>query len=121
MSVLVDTNIALYLLGGDATVADLLDGRAVHVSFVTELELLSYPELDAEEREAVADFLRECVIVDLSAAIKAETIALRRSSRLKLPDALIAATALVGKMPLMSADRAFGRVDRLPLLLYEPE
>lgn len=34
---LIDTNIALYLLGGDTTLRDLLNGRPVHVSFVAEM------------------------------------------------------------------------------------
>ena len=43
MNILIDTNIALYLFGGDEQVAGVLDGQVVYVSFVTELELLGYP------------------------------------------------------------------------------
>jgi hypothetical protein len=32
-SLLIDTNIALYLLNGDEKIADLLDGRDVYISF----------------------------------------------------------------------------------------
>ena len=39
-SLLVDTNIALYLLAGDERVAELLHGRDLFLSFITELELL---------------------------------------------------------------------------------
>lgn len=39
-SLLIDTNIALYLLNGDNTIAELLDGKDVYLSFISELELL---------------------------------------------------------------------------------
>jgi len=45
MNILIDTNIALYLLGGDEQIANVLDGQVVHVSFITELELLGYPDI----------------------------------------------------------------------------
>ncbi|MGV3589612.1 MAG: hypothetical protein ACO1OF_21575 [Adhaeribacter sp.] len=44
-SLFVDTNILLYLISGDETVAELLDGKHIAISFVTELELLGYKEL----------------------------------------------------------------------------
>lgn len=40
--VFVDTNIILYLLGGDSTIAELLNGKQIYISFITQLELLSY-------------------------------------------------------------------------------
>jgi predicted nucleic acid-binding protein len=40
--VFVDTNIILYLLSGDITLAELLNGKQIYISFITQLELLSY-------------------------------------------------------------------------------
>ncbi len=44
-NILIDTNIALYLLNGDSVVAEILDGKNVYVSFITELELLGFHEI----------------------------------------------------------------------------
>jgi predicted nucleic acid-binding protein len=44
-SLFVDTNILLNLIAGDETVAELLDGKHIAISFVTELELLGYKDL----------------------------------------------------------------------------
>ncbi|MGB3774365.1 MAG: hypothetical protein WA951_03840 [Leeuwenhoekiella sp.] len=48
-SVFLDTNIVLYLLSGDATIADFLNNKTVYLSFITELELLGYKDISAEE------------------------------------------------------------------------
>lgn len=40
-AILIDTNIALYYLGGDTTIKDILAIREINLSFITELELLS--------------------------------------------------------------------------------
>lgn len=49
-NILRDTNIILYLLSGDQTVADFLNKNHVYVSFVTELELLGYEGIESDEK-----------------------------------------------------------------------
>ena len=39
-SLFIDSNVILYLISGDATIAELLNGKHVLISFSTELELL---------------------------------------------------------------------------------
>ena len=41
-NVLIDTNVSLYLLQGNENVADLLDGKRIFASFITEVEILGY-------------------------------------------------------------------------------
>ena len=41
-SIFIDTNIILYLLNGDDTIAELLRSKDIYVSVISELELLSY-------------------------------------------------------------------------------
>ncbi len=65
MNILVDTNIALYLFGGDEQISGVLDGQVVHASFVTELELLGYPGIAIEEEKLIHHFLDDCVVIDI--------------------------------------------------------
>ena len=44
-NLLVDTNICLYLLSGNETISEILDGNTLFNSFITQLELLSYPTI----------------------------------------------------------------------------
>jgi predicted nucleic acid-binding protein len=118
-SLFVDTNILLYLLSGDATIAELLNEKHIYVSFVTELELLGYSNLSAMDLKAIQEIFQEVTIIDINAEIKKEVIALRKQYKLKLPDAIIAATAEVNHLPLLTADKQFSQVSELNLLLYE--
>ena len=118
-SLLIDTNIALYLLNGDTTIAELLNGRDVHVSFITELELLGFQDIKEEDRSIIEDLLNNCIIVDLNQAIKRITINLKQKYKLKLPDAIIAATSIYMNLPLISADKDFDRISDLQFIRYE--
>ena len=91
-SLLIDTNIALYLLNRDTTIANLLNGRDIHISFITELELLGFQGIRKEDISFINDLLDSCIIVDLNQAIKRATINLKQNYNIKLPDAIIAAT-----------------------------
>jgi predicted nucleic acid-binding protein len=74
------------------------------ISEITEIELLSYSQISAQEENDIRKFLQECKIVRLSRTLKAETIRLRKSINRKLPDSVIAATAVLAKATLISND-----------------
>lgn len=118
---LIDTNIALYLLKGNSTVTELLDGNHVFVSFITELELLSFKGISTKEKQAVKNFLNECSIIDINHEIKELTISIRQRYGTKLPDSIIAATSIYLDMPLISADKGFRKISDLTLALFEEE
>lgn len=116
---LLDTNIALYLLGGDDVLATLLDQREVFVSVISEMEMLGYPSISLGETYRIKDFLKDCQIVELLPAVKELAIEIKKAHNLKLPDAIIAASALHLNLPLISADKVFNRIEDLNFVLYE--
>ena len=118
-NIFVDTNSAIYLLDGNEQVANLLDGQTVYLSFVTELELLSKPDILPAEEAQIRDFLAQCVVIDFLPFVKETAINFRRRYRMKLPDAIVAATAYTVGMPLLTADKGFNRVDELTLIAVE--
>lgn len=103
-SIVIDTNIALYLFNGDETIAELLDGRNVYLSFISELELLGYRGVTDEARRHISGFIKDSIIIGINEHIKKITIDLRIKYNLKIPDAIIAASALYLNLPLFSAD-----------------
>ncbi|WP_233218979.1 type II toxin-antitoxin system VapC family toxin [Adhaeribacter arboris] len=103
----VDTNILLYFLKGESEVIEMLADKDLIISFVTELELLSFPKISPNSEEVIQGLLKNCSIIDLTAEIKELIIRFRRESKLKLPDAIVAATACYLKLPLPTADKQF--------------
>jgi predicted nucleic acid-binding protein len=55
-----DTNIVIYLLSGDDVLASFFNGRSLYLSYITELELLSYSSITTEDENRINDFLKDC-------------------------------------------------------------
>ncbi|MFN8349840.1 MAG: PIN domain-containing protein [Flavobacteriales bacterium] len=110
--VLVDTNVLIHQLNGDQAIERLLQGRKVHISFITEVELLSFPGYTAQERSAVKAWLNEFIISDVNEGIKTIAIDLRSRFKLKLADAFVAATAVHWSIPLITQDKHFRKLKK---------
>jgi predicted nucleic acid-binding protein len=118
-SFVLDTNIVLYLLSGNTTVAEIVDGSQCYISFITQLELLGYKGISSREQQKVKAFLVDCIIVDITEEIKKNTIALKQKYQIKLPDCIIAATAQFLEIPLLTADKGFIKLSGLNIALYQ--
>ena len=97
--ILVDTNIAIGYIGGrlDVLIMDKLDNifnNQYHLSVINKIELLGYPDLDKNEEEKFQMFIGHSIMHQIDNKIIEKTIAIRKKHKIKLPDALIAATCL---------------------------
>ena len=111
MTGLLDTNVALYLLGG--RLASPLSPGDYGVSVITQMELLCWPSLTKEETKRVNAFLSTLTLCDLTPAIRMRAVCLRREERLKLPDAIVCATALEYEVELWTNDTRLAKVPGL--------
>ena len=118
-SIVLDTKIVLYLLNGDDELASILNKMQLYVSVITEIELLGYHEISLEDKTKIKYFLSECTIVALSEEIKNLCISIKQSSKVKTPDAIVAATSICNQIPLITADRGFEKIQDLDLFLYK--
>lgn len=91
MNYTLDTNIMIYLL--DGKLAENLPNGYFYTSIISKLELLSFSGLTPEKRDAIQSFLNITQQVNLTESVCSKTIELRCQYKLKLPDAIIAATA----------------------------
>jgi predicted nucleic acid-binding protein len=82
------------------------------ISVITRMEILANPEHTAESEQEARDFLKTVVVVPLRSPIERVATSIRRegSPRLKLPDAIVAATAVVLDAQLITSD---GKLRRL--------
>ncbi|WP_446340515.1 type II toxin-antitoxin system VapC family toxin [Coleofasciculus chthonoplastes] len=100
--IVLDTNVVLYFLGGRLT--NPLPSGQYFVSVITEIELLSYPSFSSDEEVQIRDFLAKLIVVELESNIKDLAITFRKQYKLRLPDAIIAATAQVLNATLFTND-----------------
>lgn len=114
-----DTNIILYLLNGDETLAELLNNKQLYISIITELELLAYKGITKKEEQVIESFVSQCKTISINNEIKKETIKIRKVYNLKLPDSIIISTALYLDLPIITSDVEFKKVNELSLIHYE--
>ena len=93
----------------------------IYYSAITKKELLSKPGIKASERQAILNLLRRFRLVRIDQTVANEYSRLQTNySSLAKGDALIAAFALVRRMPLLTQNlRHFRRIRRLVLLPLE--
>ena len=111
--VVLDSNVLIDLLKGDAAVREAIRGLRTRVSFITEVEVLSWPSSTARDMELITALLSQSVVIPFSPSIKAVTIQLRRTTKLKLPDCFVAAAAMVAEVPLITRDKGFKKIVHL--------
>jgi predicted nucleic acid-binding protein len=104
---LIDTNIAIYLLDGLLPdyalpfVQQVMD-VGPNLSVATHIEVLGFRFPNPEKRRIVEAFVNLSTIFPLTDVIVAQTIAIKQTHKIKLGDALIAATALVHNLTLVT-------------------
>ena len=117
-SILLDTNIVLYLLNGEETLIPLLEEKNIFLSFISQLELLGSNNINADDKIKIKQFISECTIIDITPGIKDFAIHIRQNYTIKLPDCIIMATALWLNMPLITADKDFKKIDIADLIFF---
>jgi hypothetical protein len=72
------------------------------ISIVTRIEVLGFHRLNAEEENGLREFLARVETIALDDVVAARSIALRQQRKMGLGDAIIAATALVHCLALVT-------------------
>ena len=84
------------------------------ISFIAEIELQAWSPPNQEDLKIYQFFVSSSTVIGVDDNIIKETIKIRKSFKLKLPDALIAATAITNNMTLIADnDKDFKQVPEL--------
>jgi predicted nucleic acid-binding protein len=114
--IFLDTNAFIYFFEGRSKITDLVvQTPAIYFSAISEIELLSATHLSRAEIIQIKEFLSLCQRVELTSEVIERTIDIRRQYHFKIPDAIIAASALSLDIPLVSADTDFRQINGLSL------
>ena len=110
MSYALDTNSILYYLKKHKNLSDffisIIQGsEPVSLSVVNKIELLSYSGLQEEDEKQIKEFIQDFKMRELDDEIVDKTIEVRRKYKLKLPDAIITATAMINNLILVTHNK----------------
>jgi predicted nucleic acid-binding protein len=103
---LIDTNVVIDYLGKKLPLNGMEFMNAIiddipNISVVTKIEVLGFnaPE---QHYQLLSDFMNDATILDLNDSIVDASIEVRKNNKTKLPDAIIAATAIVYNLTIVS-------------------
>lgn len=77
----------------------------INVSIITKIEVLSFNPDKDDNYTVLVDFFEAANIIDLTSDIVSKTIQIRQNQKIKLPDAVVAATALCNGFKLISRNK----------------
>ena len=100
---ILDTNAVIYLQKGQ--LAEPLADEQYGISIITEIELLSFPGLSDQDEKTLKSFFQEIAVLPLDEGVKQHAVTLRKRCRVKIPDAIICATAIAHDAVLLTNDR----------------
>ena len=123
VKLLLDTNSIIALLSANMQLIKLIENAdELYISIVNELEFKSFSDISKQDLALFDEFASGINIIDLLATnkvLKSKIIEMRNQYRLKLPDAIIAASAIVNDIVLITADKGFKKVEELQLIIIE--
>lgn len=99
---------------------NLVEKEKIYLSFVSEIELLSWPKLGSQDQILISNFIRKSEVVEYSSRLKEIVIDFRKQYNLKLSDAFVAASAFQFETLLVSADSVFNRIKEIEFFQVKP-
>lgn len=103
-----DTNTVIYYLqqqfplSAEKFMDDLVNEARPVISVISEIELLCWKSATEKDLEVLHNFIDDVLVIELEQPIKFKTADIRKKHKIKLPDAIIAATSLVYELILVS-------------------
>jgi len=113
----IDTNILIswYKTGVISNSNDLTSIAPIF-SIITKIEALGFKEITKGESKAISKMLDSGELVYIDSGIAQRTIDLRQKYKIKTPDAIIAATAIISNSELWTANISdFSNIEGLKL------
>jgi predicted nucleic acid-binding protein len=118
---LIDNNVISHFLSGFFTkkgmdfISNIIDQTPI-ISVITEIEALSWVNPDKNKEQILKSFVKDATILELSSSVVAQCVTIRRSRKIKTPDAIIAATAIVHNLILITSDSDFINIPNLQII-----
>lgn len=119
---LLDTNVVIHYLDKSLPIKsiDFLNqfiDQDCYVSIITQMEALGFNFKNIDERNVTEAFMENSIILDINQEVVQRTIAIRKSRKIELPDAIIAATSIVYNFTLITQNmKDFKKIQGIKVL-----
>ena len=119
---LIDTNVVIEYIGEvlQEKALTMLDGiidEQFYFSVINKIELLGFSDITKNEELKFQELINAADILDLDGDIVNSTIEVRKKYKIKLPDAIIAATALENELTIITRNtKDFNKIEGLTVL-----
>ena len=115
--ILLDTNIIIYLSKRELSVHDVFFKEDEYaISIITYMEVLGFEFQNVDEERFIKKFLSFFSILSIDQTIADQMIKLRKKYKIKLPDAIICATAIVNDAILITNDLRLDMVKEVDIV-----
>ena len=118
-----DTNTAIYYLQkqfsekAEQFMDNVLLQSRPAISTITEIELLCWKSASENDLLVLKNFVADSLVFEIDQTIKDKTVEIRKAYNIKLPDAIIAATALANNITLLSRNsKDFSKIADIQLI-----
>ncbi|HWB54515.1 MAG TPA: PIN domain-containing protein [Tepidisphaeraceae bacterium] len=121
--IVLDTNAIIALLQSNQRVIDYAQSaKWVGISVISQIEFLSFSKLADADRELFGEFVARVEVIDIRSTDQSFLdliVKIRQETKPRLPDAIIAATAVHHDASVVTADTVLAKMTRLEILPFE--
>lgn len=117
-SFLADTNILVYYLEGRPQLQPYTESNFL-ISVITEIEFLGVKYIQGLSLPKRESLVKDCIRLPLDEVVKDIAINIKQRTKMRTPDAIIAATAIKYQLTLLTADKEFKKIPELSSLIIE--
>jgi predicted nucleic acid-binding protein len=115
---LFDSNIIIYLSKKEIPYSYIDQFHEHYISVITYMEILGHRFRDKSEEKFIKELLELFTTLYIDQAIADKVIEIRKKDRIKLPDAIIAATAISSELSLIT--RNVGDFKKIEISISNP-
>ena len=114
--VVLDSNTIVYLSKEIISLDDIFDDSEEYgISVITYMEVLGYEFESIKEKEFIEELLSFLSVIYIDETIAKRVISLKKEKKIKLPDAIICATAMVNNSLLITNDIRLKNINNLKI------
>lgn len=121
IKLVLDTNAINSLIRGNTPLDSTNKADFVEISIISFIEFLSFSNLSEKRSSLFEEISKEAEILNINKEdhiLINHIIQMRKDYRLKLPDAILAATAISNKSDLITNDKSFKKLQEITVITF---